>query len=97
MATMTRLFHPTIWGGALSIANGVDTIDNLNENDADGDGKALENDAKPVAVGKNKGNDLLSADNDENGNILTAAPKTYYVNHLQLLEELELKQLHSRH
>ena len=67
-------------GGALSIANGVDTIDNLNENDADGDGKALENDAKPVAVGKNKGNDLLSADNDENGNILTAAPKTYYVN-----------------
>ncbi|WP_298523728.1 Ig-like domain-containing protein [uncultured Methanobrevibacter sp.] len=66
--------------GTLALANDVDAIDDLDGNYSDSDGNAVENDAKSVAAGKNNGNDLLSADNDENGNILTAAPKTYYVN-----------------
>ena len=39
---------------ALAVENDVDTIDDLNGNYSDGDGKALANDAKSVAVGKNE-------------------------------------------
>ena len=56
----------------LSAANDVDAIGDLNgDNATDGD-KALQNDAKSVAAGDNNENDLLSADNDKNGNILNA-------------------------
>ncbi|MBE6505466.1 MAG: hypothetical protein E7Z73_06995, partial [Methanobrevibacter millerae] len=63
---------------AIAIANDVNAIDDLNENYSDGDGKALENDAKSVAADKNNENDLLSLDNDENGNILKAEEGNLY-------------------
>jgi len=65
---------------ALAIENDVNAIDDLSENVVDGGDEALADDAASGAVGKNDGNDLLSMDNNENGNVLTAAPKTYYVN-----------------
>ena len=48
---------------ALAIANDVNAIDDLNENDSDGD-------VNSVAVGKDNENNLLSVNNYENENIL---------------------------
>ena len=48
---------------SLAIANDVNAIDDLNENDSDGD-------INSVAAGKDNENNLLSVNNDENENIL---------------------------
>ncbi len=60
----------------LAIENDVDTIDDLSEGIADGD-VGLGNDDKSVAVGKNNGTDVLSEDNDKNGNVLEPKEGTY--------------------
>ena len=61
---------------ALAIENDVDTIDDLSEGIAYGD-MGLGNDDKSVAVGKNNGTNVLSEDNDKNGNVLEPKEGTY--------------------
>ena len=78
----------------IAVSNDVDAIDDLSENDAGGDDKALANDAKSVAAGKNSDDGAyenstsqLLATSDENnvlenengGEILKETSSTWYV------------------
>ena len=65
---------------ALAVENDVDTIDDLNGNYSDGDGKAFANDAKSVAVGKNEiyGATYEEAEGDSMSPVLGQGD--YYIN-----------------